>query len=80
MVSFFGTPTIQLVEPPHVAHDNKLRIASLVDLAGMKAAVVQKRAEAKDYVDLDAIIRETEIDLPTALSAARSTAPRSIPN
>lgn len=71
MVSFFGTPTIQMIEPPHIARDNKLRIASLVDLAAMKAAVVQKRAEAKDYVDLDAIIENTEIDLPTALSAAR---------
>jgi len=37
----------------------------------MKAAVVQKRAEAKDYLDLDAIIENTEIDLPTALSAAQ---------
>jgi hypothetical protein len=70
-VSFFGTPSIQLIETPHVASDNHLRIASLVDLAGMKAAVVQKRAEAKDYVDLDAIMENTEIDLPTALSAAR---------
>ena len=34
-----------------------MRIASLLDLAGMKAAVVQKRAEAKDYIDLDAIIQ-----------------------
>lgn len=71
MISFFGTPSIQLVEPPHIANDNQLRIASLVDLAAMKAAVVQKRAEAKDYIDLDAIMQNTEIDLPTALSAAR---------
>jgi Nucleotidyl transferase AbiEii toxin, Type IV TA system len=71
MVSFFGTPSVSLIEPPHVANDNHVRIASLVDLAGMKAAVVQKRAEAKDYIDLDAIIENTEIDLPTALSAAR---------
>lgn len=69
-VSFFGAPSIRLVETPHVAADNHLCIASLLDLAGMKAAVVQKRAEAKDYVDLDAIIQNTEIDLPTALSAA----------
>jgi hypothetical protein len=69
-VSFFGTPSIHLIETPHVAEDNHLQIASLLDLAGMKAAVVQKRAEAKDYIDLDAIIQNTEIDLPTALAAA----------
>jgi hypothetical protein len=69
-VSFFGTPSIRLIATPHVAEDNHLRVASLLDLAGMKAAVVQKRAEAKDYIDLDAIIQNTEIDLPTALAAA----------
>lgn len=71
MISFFGTLTLEWIESPHVAKDNHVRIASLVDLAGMKAAVVQKRAEAKDYVDLDAIIENTEIDLGTALSAAK---------
>jgi hypothetical protein len=69
-LSFFGTPSIRLIEAPHVAAVNQLRIASLLDLAAMKAAVVQKRAEAKDYIDLDAIIQNTEIDLPTALAAA----------
>jgi Nucleotidyl transferase AbiEii toxin, Type IV TA system len=69
-VSFFGTPTVKLIDPPLVAPDNRLQIASLRDLAGMKAAVVQKRAEAKDYLDLDAIIHQGAIELPTALAAA----------
>ena len=43
-------------------------VAALVDLAGMKAAVVQQRAEAKDYIDLDALL-QAGIELPTALSA-----------
>jgi hypothetical protein len=38
----------------------------------MKAAVVQKRAEAKDYVDLDAILQTGIIDLPGSLSVASS--------
>jgi hypothetical protein len=38
----------------------------------MKAAVVQKRAEAKDYLDIDAIINVGKIDLPTALAAANA--------
>jgi hypothetical protein len=70
-VSFFGTPKIQLINPPLVAPDNNLRVASLLDLAAMKAAVVQKRAEAKDYIDLDAILQQGIINLPTALAAAR---------
>jgi hypothetical protein len=71
-VSFFGTPTLRLINPPLVAPDNEVRIASLVDLSGMKAAVVQKRAEAKDYLDLDAMICQGGIKLPTALAAARA--------
>lgn len=36
----------------------------------MKVAVVQKRAEARDYLDLDAILRQGDIDLLAALAAA----------
>lgn len=71
-VSFFGAPTIQLIELPLVAAENGLRIVSLTDLSAMKAAAVQKRAEEKDYRDIDAIISEGGIDLPTALAAART--------
>ena len=37
----------------------------------MKAAVVQKRAEAKDYLDIDAILNHGKIDLPMAIAAAK---------
>ena len=43
-------------------------MASLLDIAGTKAAVVQRRAEVKDYLDLDALLRHG-IDLPMALAA-----------
>ena len=69
-VSFFGTPKLRFSNEPLQASDNGIAVASLVDLAGMKAAVIQKRAEAKDYLDLDAILRLGHIDLPTALAAA----------
>jgi hypothetical protein len=36
------------------------------------AAVVQQRAEAKDYLDIDALLRDGRLDLPTALAAARA--------
>jgi hypothetical protein len=55
---------------PQVAQENGLRVASLLDLAGMKAAVVQQRAEAKDYIDLHALL-EAGIELSAALAAAR---------
>jgi hypothetical protein len=69
IVSFFGMPWMRRVAPSLVASGNRLRIASLLDLAGMKAAVVQQRAEAKDYVDLHALI-EAGVGLPQALAAA----------
>jgi hypothetical protein len=57
-LSFFGLPGISRLAPPHVAPDNGLQVASLLDLAGTKASVVQQRAEAKDYIDIDAILRD----------------------
>ena len=68
-VSFFGVPKIKLLQKPTIAPSNNLKIASLLDLAGMKAAVVQKRAEAKDYIDMDAILSHGEWTLSQALSA-----------
>jgi len=35
-VSFFGLPGIARMRPPHIAEDNGLEIASLLDLAGTK--------------------------------------------
>ncbi|HEX5325113.1 MAG TPA: nucleotidyl transferase AbiEii/AbiGii toxin family protein [Acetobacteraceae bacterium] len=69
-LSFFGVPGLPRLAAPHVAGDNGLQVADLLDLAGTKASVVQQRAEAKDYVDIDAILRDGRIDLPTALAAA----------
>jgi Nucleotidyl transferase AbiEii toxin, Type IV TA system len=48
-----------------------LNMASLLDLAGTKAAIVQVRSQAKDYIDLDNLIRTEGISLPMALTAAR---------
>jgi len=67
-VSFFSVPKLGRVQAPLRAADNGLQVASLLDLAGAKAAVVQKRAEAKDYLDLHALIA-AGTDLPHALAA-----------
>jgi hypothetical protein len=70
-VSFFGVPNLPRLEKPVVSPDNRLRIASLLDLAGTKVSVIQLRAEAKDYLDMDALMTLGKIDLPTALAAAQ---------
>ena len=69
---FFGLPDFPRLSPPLIAPDNGLQVASLLDLAGTKAAVVQMRAEVKDYIDIDALLTYRAIDLPTALGAARA--------
>jgi hypothetical protein len=69
-VSFFGVPKLPRLAPPVIANDNGLKIASLLDLAGTKASVLQVRAEARDYVDMDALIQIGKVSLPFALAAA----------
>jgi hypothetical protein len=68
-VSFFGLPRLRLTAPPLIAEGNGIGIATLRDLAGMKAAVVQKRAEPKDYFDVDALI-QAGLALEEALDVA----------
>jgi hypothetical protein len=70
-VSFFGVPNLLRLSAPVLAEDNGLGVASLLDLAGTKASVVQIRAEAKDYIDIDALITAGKVDLPLAISAAQ---------
>lgn len=70
-VSFFGVPNLPRLAEPYVARENGAKIASLLDLAGTKASVLQMRAEAKDYIDIDALMRVGKVDLPTALAAAQ---------
>jgi hypothetical protein len=71
MISFFGVPKLPTLAPPHLVKTNNMRVASMLDLAGTKASVVQMRAEAKDYLDIDAVMRLGNISLPSALAAAQ---------
>ena len=70
-VSFFGVPNLPRLAPPLISKGNGLAVASLLDLAGTKASVVQMRAEAKDYIDIDALMTKGRVDLSLALSAAQ---------
>jgi Nucleotidyl transferase AbiEii toxin, Type IV TA system len=71
-LSFFGVPAIKALAAPRICADHELKVASLLDLAGMKAAVVQQRAEPKDYLDMDAILTDGAINLADSLGAARA--------
>jgi Nucleotidyl transferase AbiEii toxin, Type IV TA system len=68
LLSFFGGLGFGQVAPHDQVEGRSLFVASLLDIAGTKVAVVQKRAEVKDYLDIDALLQHG-IDLPTALSA-----------
>ncbi len=71
-VSFFGVPKVGRLRKPDVAEDPGLAVASLLDLAGMKVTVVQKRAQAKDYLDIDALMTQAGLELPTMLAAGKA--------
>jgi len=68
LVSFFGNLTLGEAGPREVAEGSKVHVASLIDIAGTKAAVVQQRAQPRDYLDVDALICHG-IDLPHVLAA-----------
>lgn len=68
LISFFGNLGFGVVAAREQVQGTVLHVASLLDLAGTKVAVVQKRAEVKDYLDIDALLQHG-IDLPTALAA-----------
>ena len=70
-VSFFGGLGLNRVANPDVARDNGVQVASLLDVVGCKMAVIQKRAEAKDYLDIAAIL-ENGLSLTKALAAAKA--------
>src|SRR5882762_9804859 len=54
---------------PDVTPDNRIQVASLLDVAATKLATIQQRAQARDYEDLAAIVG-TGSSLAEALGAA----------
>ncbi|HZM04116.1 MAG TPA: nucleotidyl transferase AbiEii/AbiGii toxin family protein [Candidatus Saccharimonadales bacterium] len=70
-LSFFGGLSLGRVGKPDSTADQVLNVASLLDLAGTKAAVIAQRAESKDYVDLLEIVN-SGIGLLEAMAAARA--------
>lgn len=70
-VSFFGGLSLGRVGEPQLTSDEVLWAASSLDLAATKVAVIQQRAERKDYLDLAELLR-AGIGLAEALGAARA--------
>jgi hypothetical protein len=76
LVSFFGNLPLAEIAPREIAAGSKVHVASLLDVAGTKALTVQQRAQARDYMDIDALIRHG-IDLPQMLAAGAAVYGRS---
>jgi hypothetical protein len=68
-VSFFGEIGIGRVGTPELTPDGAVNVASLLDLLATKLKVMQQRIEAKDYVDVAAILR-AGVRLEDGLAAA----------
>jgi hypothetical protein len=68
LVSFFGNRTLGEIAPREIAEGSKVHVASLLDVAGTKALTVQQRAQARDYLDIDALMLHG-VDLPQMLAA-----------
>jgi hypothetical protein len=68
-ISFFGGLNLNRVQDPDITPDNKIQVASMLDVAATKLATIQQRAQARDYEDLAAIVG-AGISLAEALGAA----------
>lgn len=69
-VSFFGGLTMGQIDPPGVVESNRVAVASLRDLFGMKCATVPQRSESKDYLDIHALIELARIGLSEGIACA----------
>jgi hypothetical protein len=70
-LSFFGGLSLGRVGQPERTDDNVLSVASALDLAATKVAVIQQRAEKRDYLDVACLLR-AGLRLSDMLGAARA--------
>ena len=69
-LQFFGNFDLGQVAAAEFAEGPRIQVASLLDLGGMKAAVVTQRAELKDYLDVYTLLSKAGLSLPAMLAAA----------
>lgn len=70
-LSFFGGLAIGRVGEPRLTTDGVLRVASPLDLLATKLKAILDRAEAKDYIDIVALLR-AGVALEEGLAAFRA--------
>jgi len=70
-VSFFGGLDLGQVALADRAAGPGIKVASLLDLAGFKVAVVPQRVELKDYVDVHILLTKANIPLAKMLASAK---------
>ncbi len=69
-ISFFGL-SLRRAKNPEATSDGVARVASLLDIAACKMAVIQTRSESKDYLDVAALLKNG-VSLADALGAAQA--------
>jgi hypothetical protein len=69
-LSFFGL-SLRRVGEPDLTDDGVARVATLRDVGGCKMAVIQSRSEAKDYLDIHALLRQG-LEVAEMLGAAQA--------
>jgi nucleotidyltransferase AbiEii toxin of type IV toxin-antitoxin system len=70
-LSYFGGLGIGQVAPAEIVEGPGFKVASLIDLAGVKVAVLPQRVELRDYLDIHALLTQARIPLAEMLAAAR---------
>lgn len=71
-ISFFGHLQLGQIDSPQRVDSNGIAVASLRDLFGMKCATIPQRSEAKDYLDIHALIANTELQLAEGIACAQA--------
>jgi hypothetical protein len=69
-LSYFGGLGIGQVVPAENVEGPGFKVASLIDLAGMKVAVLPQRVALRDYLDIHALLTQAKIPLSEMLAAA----------
>jgi len=69
-LSYFGALGIGQVTPAESVEGPGFKVASLIDLAGMKVAVLPQRVALRDYLDVHALLTQAKIPLSEMLAAA----------
>jgi hypothetical protein len=69
-LSYFGGRGIGQVARTDTVEGPGFKVASLIDLAGMKVAVLPQRVALRDYLDIHALLTRAKIPLPEMLAAA----------